>query len=187
MDWNKMERQGSLYGTGKRSSDQKRIQQYQVRMRRRPTRAEKRFKKIIYQYFGLNPDNMRSHYRKKAARQVVFQKMLHDTINNKWYIADFYLPQYKIVFEVDGKQHSRSLRYDALRSMFFATRGIKTFRINNATTHDEKQTMQFITNAINSKSLTLTSRKSVKLSRLQELKLQEDYIKKYGVTKCPNV
>ena len=34
------------------------------------------------------------------------------------YIADFYLPKYKLVFEIDGKQHQQQIEYDNKRTSF---------------------------------------------------------------------
>ena len=186
MDWNKMEWHANYDAYSRRRSnwDQKRIQGYQVRMRRRPTRAEKRFKKIIYQYFGLNPCKLSSGYRKKASRSVVCQKMMHDTRHDRWYIADFYLPKHRIIFEIDGPNHSRSSEYDAIRSSFMATRGIKVFRISNKDTKNKQKTLNFITNAINDKLKSYQPAK-INVSREQELKLQQEYILHHGVTKCP--
>ena len=65
-----------------------------------------------------------------------------------------------------------------------ATRGIKVFRISNKDTKNKQKTLNFITNAINDKLKSYQPTK-IDISREQELKLQQEYIKHHGVTKCP--
>ena len=49
------------------------------------------------------------------------------------YIVDFYIPQYKVVIEVDGRQHSRSQNRisDAERDKYLAELGIMVLRYKN--------------------------------------------------------
>lgn len=49
------------------------------------------------------------------------------------YIVDFYIPQYKVVIEVDGRQHSRSQNRisDAERDKYLAELGIRVLRYKN--------------------------------------------------------
>lgn len=53
---------------------------------------------------------------------------------SKRYIADFYWPEKKIIFEIDGKSHKTEYRQvcDRLRDLFFKNElGIRTIRISN--------------------------------------------------------
>lgn len=47
------------------------------------------------------------------------------------YIADFYIPKLDLVFEIDGKDHSRKVEYDAIRTSFIASRGMLVKRYTN--------------------------------------------------------
>ena len=49
------------------------------------------------------------------------------------FIADFYCPEIKIVIEVDGGQHfnDEGMLYDAERSKYMESIGIKTIRFSN--------------------------------------------------------
>jgi very-short-patch-repair endonuclease len=47
------------------------------------------------------------------------------------YIADFYLPYYKIVFEIDGLHHKHQKEYDNRRTKFLATEGVEVVRFWN--------------------------------------------------------
>ena len=90
------------------------------RMKRRPTRGERRFKGVLK---GLN-----------LAFQA--QRIFVDTQFKKSYIVDFYLPYYKLVFEIDGSSHGSKwqITYDDIRSSFLARKGIKVERLSNELT-----------------------------------------------------
>ena len=49
------------------------------------------------------------------------------------YIVDFYCPEKKLIIEIDGLQHKREkdLRYDAKRTGYFNSLGIKVLRFWN--------------------------------------------------------
>lgn len=55
------------------------------------------------------------------------------TKKNKIYFLDFYLPDYKIAIEIDGKYHStdEQIKKDSERDNDLLKLGIKTFRITN--------------------------------------------------------
>lgn len=54
-------------------------------------------------------------------------------INDKGYFLDFYLPQYNLAFELNGKVHKGEEKefYDADRDLAFHSIGIKTIRVSN--------------------------------------------------------
>lgn len=66
-----------------------------------------------------------------------FLKLLPYTVkrqhNIENYIVDFYIPEKKIVIEVDGRQHScpENLKEDAIRDEALAVWGIKVLRYSN--------------------------------------------------------
>ncbi|MBQ6215543.1 MAG: endonuclease domain-containing protein [Lachnospiraceae bacterium] len=49
------------------------------------------------------------------------------------YIADFYIAKYKTVIEIDGSQHyeKEGLEYDAERTAYFESLGMKVLRYTN--------------------------------------------------------
>ncbi len=47
------------------------------------------------------------------------------------YIADFYCPRAKLIIEVDGDSHDATPAYDAKRTKFFNSLGIKVIRFDN--------------------------------------------------------
>ena len=67
------------------------------------------------------------------------QKPIFDKIHNQWYILDFYIGEFKIVIEVDGKSHNKKSQkvWDEKRTKFLKNQGIQVYRINN------KETMNF--------------------------------------------
>ena len=58
---------------------------------------------------------------------------------SKKYVADFYDPNKKEIFEIDGSSHNTPYRKvsDALRDSFSESKGIKTYRISNQTVEKE--------------------------------------------------
>lgn len=45
------------------------------------------------------------------------------------YIADFYLPDYSLIIEVDGGSHKYTTKADTRRDSYFRNRGIETIRL----------------------------------------------------------
>lgn len=49
-----------------------------------------------------------------------------------FYLLDFYLPEYNLCFEIDGKEHEKNLEYDQQRDFFCLNKfAIVTHRIKN--------------------------------------------------------
>ena len=72
--------------------------------------------------------------RKKDKSKAVKQK--HFRINGRSYFADIYIPNKKIVIEVDGGYHETRKEKDKLRDADFASIGIRTIRIPNEAIYD---------------------------------------------------
>jgi len=115
-------------------------QNYQVRMKRRPTRAERRFDDLLDEALKDTPiqfhkatQSKRSKWHRKK-RKFKKQCVFTDTINHKAYIVDFYIPALKLVFEIDGVNHNKTQDYDAIRTSYLAKRGIKVIRYTNQET-----------------------------------------------------
>lgn len=194
MNWDHITTQGKLYGTRRRkvkflnvSTDRselyispgyaKNLRLYQKRMRRKPTYSEQRFKDALISYF-----NIKTHKQERTFFR--FQRQFQFTCPGyeKGYIADFYLPQHQIVFEIDGPTHAtdEQRRYDAIRDSLLASRGIRTIRVDNDNTSDPTKCREIIEHAVHHRD---TPRKTVQLSRPREIELQQDFIKTHGVTR----
>lgn len=77
------------------------------------TEAEKSFEKILFN------------------NGISFLKQVFFRIDKHTYFLDFYLPDYKIAFEIDGSVHKGAKKYDNIRDEYFKMIGIKTIRIKN--------------------------------------------------------
>ena len=85
----------------------------------------------LYKYAEIN--KQKYAYGEKEVAQILeslctdyeFQKIMGH------YIVDFYLPEYNIIMEVDGKSHQwrKQKRRDLIRDHYFMRRGIITVRI----------------------------------------------------------
>lgn len=81
------------------------------RMRQNMTNAERKlWRRIRCDALGV-----------RARRQVVM----------RGYIADFYIPRWKLIIEVDGKYHENQVEYDEKRDANLARIGFKTIRFTN--------------------------------------------------------
>lgn len=91
------------------------IEETQLKLLANRTFHEKKFSKIL------------SQSNTKIVEQPYFK------INEKGYFLDFYLPQYHLAFELNGKVHKgeESEWYDAERDFAFHKIGIKTIRLSN--------------------------------------------------------
>ncbi len=167
-------------------SYQKRLRFYQCCLKKYPTIAELRFRYALCKYFGCQ---FEFDYKKKVKLPFMEQRQFHFAKQGRGYIVDFYIPKYKIVFEVDGDSHEGREGYDYERTRLLNTRKIKVFRITNDETVDHEFTMDFIRRAFENCEPEFNKkkrrrRKPLNLSRAQELKLQAEYIEKHGVTRC---
>uniref|UniRef100_A0A6H1ZIC6 DUF559 domain-containing protein n=1 Tax=viral metagenome TaxID=1070528 RepID=A0A6H1ZIC6_9ZZZZ len=61
------------------------------------------------------------------------QKILYDEKNKKWYITDFYIPEKKLIIEIDGSSHDSDSQivYDDRRTAFIESLGMKVVRFRN--------------------------------------------------------
>lgn len=66
------------------------------------------------------------------------------------WIADFYMPQYKLVIEVDGGYHSTRKREDAIRDFVMVKNGLNVIRIpDNVVLNDIAKALHMIQSKIN--------------------------------------
>jgi len=57
-----------------------------------------------------------------------------DKAKNKWYIADFYIPELSLIIEIDGSHHKKvkaQVEYDKVRTAFFHREGFSVERFDN--------------------------------------------------------
>jgi len=76
---------------------------------------------------------------KKLNLLLVNRKVFFNKVTNKWYITDFYIPQIKLVIEIDGESHLKQKKYDEERSRFLNKKYLTVVRFQNL----EVETMEF--------------------------------------------
>lgn len=100
-------------------------------MRRKPTEHEK-MTKFALQYIADNEPNI-----KKFLSVIKNQFCLYSKVGNKWYIVDFYIPELRLVIEVDGNHHvtdKKQVEHDTKRTTFLESIGLSVERIPNRNT-----------------------------------------------------
>lgn len=65
----------------------------------------------------------------KSVRQHPIQVLFKDEI--RYYIADFYCHEKRLIIEVDGKIHDYQMEYDEYRTFVISQLGINVYRIKN--------------------------------------------------------
>jgi len=168
--------------------------EYAKRMRRKPTKAERRFKRILRS--ALNAPELCSGLGKRKIKYN-FQKIFMSSKKRVVCIVDFYVPDLELVFEVDGGYHDRPdiRNYDAKKVSFLATRGIKVVRVRNEDTRYENRhrCLAFVKGELmkrleqlRERRMATENRKRVKVDRKAEIEAVERYLKEGGrITKCP--
>ncbi len=104
------------------------LTQFSRRMRKRPTPAERRFKKVLATCcvgLGISFEEQKVFWNHKDQRGI---------------IADFYISRCRINFEVDGGYHDslEQKTKDDGRDQWFSVRNIKVIRLTNKQTEDEE-------------------------------------------------
>ena len=159
------------------SKYQQKLSFYQNCLKKYPTIAEIRFRYALCKYFGVD-----FYFENRKGLPFKEQRQFHFPKQNKGYIVDFYVPKFKIVFEVDGDSHIGKEKYDKNRDMLLKSRKIKVFHITNEETVDIDFALEFIRNAIeyDSKKPKKKRKKRVfiNLSREEELRMQEEFLKR---------
>ena len=102
------------------------VEQYAQEMRKRPTPAEKRFRVVLANCCSIFNCNYE------------FQKTFWNGTIGKWYIADFYVHDCRLVIEVDGASHSEpeQIISDKTRDDWFKSSGKRVLRVLNRETFD---------------------------------------------------
>ena len=97
------------------------IRSYARENRKKPTLAEERF-------WALTRGKQVSDL--KFNRQYVIPYKLH-TNRTRYFIADFYCHQLKLVIELDGRIHDFQKEYDINRDAIMNAMGLKVIRFSN--------------------------------------------------------
>ncbi len=200
MKWGQFERMAELYGGGTKKRAQsigpttglkgvskafydnhEAVKEFQKKLKRFPTNAERRFKTILHEFFGFNV--RRSRKASKAARRFVgFQKIfMLDTLDGrgKGYIADFYLAKFKLIIEIDGDSHDSQKKYDCARdTVLYEKKHVRTLRISNIITKNKAQCFAILRAAIRDRPAGPAPTKPVKIviNRDKELAMQAEWI-----------
>lgn len=166
------------------ADEQKRLESYQKRMRRRPTKAEAQFKKDILRL-------LKGRYGIKS----ISQKMIWEVKgkqDKKAYILDFYLPDLKMSIEIDGNSHNskQAKTYDQIRDSLAAKRGIRVIRFSNEEVKDSEKCIRRLYAEIEQwqeYNLKRSTQKILDISRDDELRMQEEFIEAKGLTLLPEI
>ena len=121
---------------------------FQAELKEHPPRGEERFKKILRRFFNLQPE---TKLESVATFQAIF--ILKTRIGgHKGYVADFYLPDFNLIIEIDGDSHNNSHKYDKIRDKaFYREKGIRTLRIPDYQTKDENACISILRLALKDK------------------------------------
>ncbi len=168
----------------------------QARMKKRPTKAERQFKKEV---MLVLKDRYNINFK--------FQKIVYEENGYKdfkGYILDFYLPEFKLCIEIDGKSHNNKFQqqYDEVRSSLLAKKGIKTIRFTNEEVKCPDQCLKNLYQNIEKRKVELKTRrvrafkvkfvgsktqKALNVDRDQELTMQAKFIAEHGITVLPEI
>jgi very-short-patch-repair endonuclease len=96
---------------------------YKHKLITRQTEHEKKFYRLLLEAREINESQNKQ--RNTIHKQHIFIE------GRTAYIADFYLPNYKLVFEIDGMHHKNQKEYDSQRTKFINEKGIKVVRFWN--------------------------------------------------------
>ncbi len=89
-------------------------------LRRKNTRCES----ILWQKLRNKKLNGAKFHRQHAIKFKIEGR-------KRFFVADFYCSEHKLVIEIDGKIHERQKDYDELRTYIMNTIGIKVIRFKN--------------------------------------------------------
>ncbi len=89
-------------------------------LRRKSTRSES----ILWQKL-----RNRKLYGAKFIRQHAIKFIINGL--KRFFVADFYCSEYKLVIEIDGEIHDRQKDYDEMRTYIMNILGIKVIRFKN--------------------------------------------------------
>ena len=114
-------------------SDRNIIKEVVRDLRKRQTGYEKKFWELV---------RNRKLFGKKFLRQhpIVFKYLGKE----RFFIADFYCAEKKLVVEIDGKIHENQEEYDALRKVIINQLGVRVVRVKNEELGNTKRIINII-------------------------------------------
>jgi len=89
-------------------------------LRRKSTRSES----ILWQKLRSRKLDGAKFHRQHAIKFIIDWR-------KRFFVADFYCSEYKLVIEIDGEIHDRQKDYDEMRTYIMNTLGIKVIRFKN--------------------------------------------------------
>ena len=89
-------------------------------LRRKSTKGES----ILWQQLRNKKLNGAKFQRQHAVKFIIDRR-------KRFFVADFYCSEHKLVIEIDGKIHDRQKDYDEMRTFIMNTMGIKVIRFKN--------------------------------------------------------
>lgn len=104
----------------RKTSGSKRIAKYAKAMRKTTTTFHERVTRYILRDI-CSSENI----------TLKNQKIFYNVYKHKWYIVDFYIPELKLIIEIDGKSHLETVVYDDIRTTFLESIGNKVVRFWN--------------------------------------------------------
>jgi very-short-patch-repair endonuclease len=84
----------------------------------------------------------RKFFNKKFVRQYLIKFELSGI--KRYFIADFYCAEEKLIVEIDGKIHENQKEYDELRTQIINILGISVVRIKNEEIRNIESVYQFL-------------------------------------------
>ena len=106
------------------------------KLRQEQTESERSFWKVL---------RNRQFLGKKFLRQHPITFEWHN--RKRFFVADFYCSEARLVIELDGKIHEKQKDYDQLRDFVMKSLGIKVLRFNNKQIEQElTQTLKIVEN-----------------------------------------
>ncbi len=126
------------------------LEKYSRRMKKRPTPAERRFKPVLAECCAVLQTGFEP--------QAVFRN--YSAVRG--YIVDFFVPLYRVAFEIDGASHYKpeQIADDQIRDAWLNKRNILVIRITNEQTLDTNRCKYIIQRALSGRKKYIREKKS---------------------------
>lgn len=144
------------------------LREYQRKLQKWPTPAEKRFKFIL------------TRFCQTLGKPYGFQSYFHNRQGCRHYFVDFCVPFYRAVFEIDGYSHDNPIQKedDRIRDAYLNKIGFHVYRVSNLDTKRTPFCEQLIWKAIDAGTQASERRAQFKASRELEERLQKEWLAK---------
>lgn len=142
----------------KKRPDLYRLMRYKLKNTSQPTRHESLFMRALAEV--KNEMVSEGIY----IGRIITQKIFLSQSDQHAYLADFFLPSLRLVFEVDGATHDNTQHYDARRTEFIQQRRSVVVRFKNAETEHHTQIKNKIKSAIRNRYSQLGNTANISVS-----------------------